>query len=135
MNTYNIDIYSIESKGSNTFRIEATTGSKITQNLFEQIKPYNDEMIKLLLKAKEIVASAKKEGIDLDFNVDIDNSKPVSYKDIIFNKNELSYVQKEVKTLEKKYNELKQNKTLSNLDKYRENIEETKGKKLLVKQI
>lgn len=128
-------IYSIESKGSNTFRIEGTTGSKITQNLFEQIKPYNDEMIKLLLKAKEIVASAKKEGIDLDFNVDIDNSKPVSYKDIIFNKNELSYVQKEVKTLEKKYNELKQNKTLSNLDKYRENIEEINGKKLLVMQI
>lgn len=128
-------IYSIESKGSNTFRIEGTTGSRITQNLFEQIKPYNDEMIKLLLKAKEIVASAKKEGIDLDFNVDIDNSKPVSYKDIIFNKNELSYVQKEVKTLEKKYNELKQNKTLSNLDKYRENIEEINGKKLLVMQI
>ena len=128
-------IYSIESKGSNTFRIAATTGSKIPVTLFEQIRPYNDEMIKLLLKAKEIVASAKKEGINLDFNVDIDNSKPTSYKDIIFNKNELSYVQKEVKTLEKKYNELKENKTLSNLDKYREGIEVINGKKLLAMRI
>ena len=128
-------IYSIESKGSNTFRIEATTGSKISQTLFDQIKPYNDEMIKLLLKAKEIVAGAKKDGINLDFNVDIDNSKPTSYKDIIFNKNELSYIQKEVKNLEKKYNELKESKMLSNLDKYRDNIKEINGKKLLVMKI
>ena len=124
-------IYSIESKGSNTFRIEATTKGRISQTLFDVIKPYNDEMIKLLMKAKEIIASARKDGIELDFNVDIDNSKPTSYKDIIFNKNELAYVQKEVKTLEKKYNELKQSKTLANLDKYRENIKEINGKKML----
>ena len=128
-------IYSIESKGSNTFRIEAATGGRIDAILFEQIKPYNDEMIKLLLKAKEIVASAKKDGIELEFNVDIDNSKPVSYKDIIFNKNELSYIQKEVKTLEKKYNELKESITLSNLDEYRLNIKEINGTKTLLMRV
>ncbi len=125
-------IYNIESKGSNTFRIEGCTGDKIKQTLFDIIKPYNDEMIKLLIKAKEIVSKARKEGITLDFNVDIDNSSPQSYKDIICNKNELSYVQKEVKDLEKKYSELKSQKTLSNIDAYTENIEEINGVKTLI---
>ena len=115
-------IYNFESKGSNTYRIEAATASRAEQQLFDVIKPYNDEMIKLLMKAKGILSEAKKEGIDLEFDVEIDNSKPVSYKDIIFNKNELSYIQKEVKDLEKKYNELKKNKSLENLDIYKNQI-------------
>ena len=115
-------IYNFESKGSNTYRIEAATASRAEQQLFDVIKPYNDEMIKLLMKAKEILSEAKREGIDLEFDVEIDNSKPVSYKDIIFNKNELSYIQKEVKDLEKKYNELKKNKSLENLDIYKNQI-------------
>ncbi len=128
-------IYNVESKGSNVYRIEAATGSKIDQTLFDVIKPYNDEMIKLLLKAKEIVASAHKEGIKLDFDVDIDNSKPVSYKDIIFNKNELAYIQKEVKTLEKTYQDSKLQNTLKNMDKYKENIEEFKNVSALVMEV
>ena len=36
-------IYSYESKGSNLYRIEAATGPKIEDTLFEIIKPYNDE--------------------------------------------------------------------------------------------
>ena len=124
-------IYNIESKGSNTYRIEACTSSKIDQTLFEEIKPYNDEMIKLLIKAKEVIATAKKEGIDLEFNVDIDNSKPTSYKDIIFNRNELAYIQGEVKDLMKEYNDKKEKKTLSNLDEYKDNIKEINNKKLL----
>lgn len=115
-------IYNFESKGSNTYRIEAATASRAEQQLFDVIKPYNDEMIKLLMKAKGILSEAKKEGIDLEFDVEIDNSKPISYKDIIFNKNELSYIQKEVKDLEKKYNELKKNKSLENLDIYKNQI-------------
>ena len=125
-------IYNIESKGSNTFRVEATTGDRIKQTLFDIVKPYNDEMIKLLIKAKEIVSKARKEGISIDFNVDIDNSSPESYKDIIYNKNELSYVQKEVKDLEKKYNDLKSQATLSNIDIYTNNIEEINNIKVLI---
>ena len=66
-------IYNLESKGSNVYRIEAATSTKIDQALFDVIKPYNDEMIKLLMKAKEIIASARREKIELDFDVDIDN--------------------------------------------------------------
>lgn len=128
-------IFSYESKGSDTYRIEAVTDTKIDSTLFKVIKPYNDEMIKLLIKSKEILDDANKLGISLDFDVDIDNSKPISYKDIIFNQNELSYIQSEVKNLEKKYFDLREEKTLSNLDKYKKNIKEVKNKKYLVMKL
>ncbi len=129
-NTNNIKslaIYSCESKGSNVYRIEAATSDKIEPTLYNIIKPYNDEMIKLLMKAREILEEARNEGIKLDFNVEIDNEKPTSYKDIIFNKNELQYIQQEVKDLEKKYFELKEQKTLENLDVYLEKLQDYNG--------
>lgn len=128
-------IYSLESKGSNTYRIEATTNTKIEPLLFSVIKPYNDEMIKLLMKAKEIIEEAKNHGIKLDFDVTIDNSKPISYKDIIFNKNELQYVQQEVKDLEKKYFDLREKKTLENLDIYKEKITDYNGTLGLIMEV
>lgn len=124
-------IFNFESKGSNTYRIEAVTGSRLENTLFEVIKPYNNEMVKLLIKAKEILALAKKQNIDLTFDVDIDNTAPNSYKDIIFNQNELSYIQSEVKSLEKAYNNEIERLTLSNLDKYLSHVKEINGKKLL----
>lgn len=125
-------IYNVESKGSNVYRIEAATGSKIDSLLFDVIKPYNDEEVKLLMKVKDIMAQAKNENIKIDFDVDIDNSKPESYKDIIFNKNELAYVKEEVKEFEKRYFDLKQEKALSNLDFYKEKIKDYDGIKGLI---
>lgn len=120
-------ICSCESKGSNTYRIEAVTSEKIEMTLYNIIKPYNDETIKLLMKARGILEEARNEGIKLDFNVDINNEKPVSYKDIIYNKNQLQYVQQEVKDLEKKYFELKETQTLQNLDIYLEHLKDYNG--------
>lgn len=120
-------IYSYESKGSNLYRIEATTGNKVEDTLFNIIKPYNDEMIKLLIKAKEIIEEAKGVGIHLEFDVDINHDKPESYKDIIFNRNELQYVQSEMRDLEKKYRDLREKQVLSNLDIYREHIKDYNG--------
>lgn len=137
-NTKEIDklaISSCESKGSNIYRIEAVTGDKIEQTLFETIKPYNDEMVKLLIKAREILEEARNSGIKLEFDVDINNDKPVSYKDIIFNRNELQYVHQEVKDLEKKYYDVKEKQTLQNLDIYRENIKEINGIKILIMEL
>lgn len=124
-------IFNFESKGSNTYRIEAVTGSRLENTLFEVIKPYNDEMVKLLIKAKEILALAKRQNINLDFDVEIDNSAPTSYKDIIYNQNELSYIQSEVKALEKAYNSEVEKLTISSLDAYLSRVKEVNGKKLL----
>ena len=125
-------IYNFESKGSNVYRIEATTGSRIENTLFDIIKPYNDEMMRLLIKAKEIINQAKKMDIKLDFDVEIDNSEPTSYKDIIFNKNELKYIQNEVKELEKKFIFEKDKKALNNIDVYKNEIVENDEFKYLV---
>ncbi len=128
-------IYSCESKGSNIYRIEAATGSKIESIVEETVKPYNDEKIKLLMKAREILDDARKNGIKLEFDVDINNDKPVSYKDIIYNKNELQYIHHEVKELEKKYFDMKEKATLQNLDIYREHIKEMNGVETLIMEV
>lgn len=116
-----------ESKGSNTYRIEGVTGERIEATLLELVKPYHDEIIKLLMKAKSILEEARNEGIKLEFDVDIDNNKPNSYKDLVYVKNELQYVASEVKELEKKYFNLKTQKTLNNLDIYREHVKDYDG--------
>ncbi len=113
-------ITNVESKGSNVYRVEATTGSDIERTLYNIIKPYNDEVVKILIKAKELLEQARKENIKLDFDVDLENEKPESYKDIIYYRNQLEYVQKEYKKLEKEYFEAKEKIELDNLDSYKE---------------
>lgn len=108
-------IASIESKGSNIYRIVGATASNVEKVLFDAIKPYNDEMIKLLSKAKKIIEKASEEEILLDFNFDINNDAPHTYKDIVFNLNEMETVKKSVVVLEKQYEEEKAKKALSNL--------------------
>ena len=128
-------IYNCESKGSNIYRIEAVTKDRIEPTMYETIKPYNDEKIKLLLKAREILDKAKNSGINLEFDVDINNDKPTSYKDIMLNRNELQYVHHEVKVLEKKYYEIKEKAVLQNLDIYRENIKTINGVETLIMEV
>ena len=128
-------IYSYESKGSNVYRIEATTDTKIEQTLYETIKPYSEEKIKLFMKAKEILDNASKQNIKLNFDVDIKTQKLDSYDDIIFCKNELSYVQTEVKELEKKYLKEKEKITLNNLDIYRKEIKDYNDKKAIIMKV
>ena len=128
-------IYNCESKGSNIYRIEAVTGDKIEDTIYDTIKPYTDEKLKLLIKAKEILEEAKNDGIKLEFDVDVSNDDPKSYKDIIYSKNELQYVHHEVKELEKKYYEIRTKETLENLDIYKENIKVINGVQLLIMKL
>ena len=130
-----IAIVYIESKGSNVYRIEAVTNDLIEGTLMETIKPYNDEKIKLLMKARNIISKAKSEGIELDFFINIDNKDPLSYKDIINERNELEFTQEEVKNLEKTYKEKRQSTALSDLSEYDNNIEEINGIKTVIMKV
>ena len=124
-NTGNIKkfaIYSYESKGANTYRIEACTKNKIESTLYNIIKPYNDEILKLLMKAKNILDKAKEDNIKLEFEEKVENPKLESYKDIVIYQKNLGIVQKKVKELEKKYEEEKAKLTLQNLDYYRDKV-------------
>ena len=128
----NLAIYSWESKGSNIYRIEGATGKQIEKALYQAIQPYNDEKLKQLMKAREILEETKKHGLKLEFNVDITDEEPTSYKDIVYHRNELQTVQEEVKQLEKKYQSLKEKLALQNLDIYKDHIENIDGIELLI---
>ena len=128
-------IYNIESKGSNVYRLEGVTNSNLEDKLLDVIKPYNDEKIKLLMKARNIITLAKKDKINLDFDIQIDNNQPFTYKDIINEKNELEYTMEEVKRLEKKYKEEKEKNALSDLDKYLKQVKETNNYKYIITKV
>lgn len=122
-NTGNIRSFAIkmiESKGLNIYRIEAVCDTNLETEIFEMIKPYNNDMILLLKKAKKIVSEAEKKGITLEFNPNISNEKPTCYKDILDNKEEVNNLKKEVSLLESEYSEKLTNKLLSDVNKYLE---------------
>ena len=111
-------IKSVESKGLNIFRIEAVCDTNLETELFSIIKPYNDEMILLLKKAKGIVGEALKEGIELDLNINISNERPRCYKDLLENKLEVETLRKQIVDLERMYSKEKEKVLLSKLDDY-----------------
>lgn len=111
-------IKSIESKGLNVYRIEAVCDTNLEIELFKIVKPYNDEMILLLKKAKKIINDAKNNDIILDFDVNISNERPRCYNDILENKKEVINLRKKVNDLEKEYKEKLINKELKKQDIY-----------------
>ncbi len=125
-------IIKLESKGSNLYRIEATTKHNVEQLVGEVVKSYTEEIRKYLSKAKSILDEAQSLGIDLEFNVVLDQEGTSSYKDIIYSKNELGYVQNEVRLLEKKLKDEKVKLESNNIDEYLNNVEEINGVKTVL---
>ena len=109
-------IKSIESKGTNIYRIEAVCDTNLEIELFKMIKPYNDEMILLLKKAKKVVNDANNDGILLSFDAKISNERPKCYKDVLENKYEVETLRKQVADLDRKYSEELTKKALSDVD-------------------
>lgn len=120
-------IASVENKGADTYRVTASTDTNITHVLKEEISKYNEEMIKLLDKSKKIIKEAKELDIELDFDFQIDNSSPYSYKDIIINKNELARLREELKRLEKDFHTKKNEKAISDLSSFLDIKEDING--------
>ena len=127
-----IAILSIENKGSNTYRIEGTTSKNIPEELRKIVKPYTDEITKLLTKTKNIIKQAKKEKLDLDFDFEIDPQELDSYKDVIYYKEQLDRLKLSVKKLEKNYNEGIANKSISNIDDIIKNKEVINGNNIII---
>ena len=129
-----IAILNVENKGSNTYRIEGTTKDHISPELSKIVKPYNDEITKLLQKAKNIIKQAKKEQVLLDFDFDF-NLNPQeldSYKDVIYYKEQLDRLKLSVKKLEKDYNDGIANKSINNIDDIIKNKEVINGNNILI---
>ena len=137
-NTSNIGkfaITSFESKGSNVYRIEASTGDRIEDALLESSKQYNDEIIKLVIKAKSILQEAKNNGIKLTFDTTLPKEEYESYQDVINLKNKLNKLQEDIKVLEKEYNKTKEEKLVKELSFLEEDIKEVNGNKYLLKVV
>ncbi len=111
-------ILKIENKGSDTYRVEGATNNKIEKQIYEVIKPYHEEITKLLNKAKELVKLAKKEKVEAYFDFDIEYQLLDSYADVVYYKEQLERLKITVKKLEKSINEEMTNKSLNNVDEF-----------------
>ena len=127
-----IAILSVENKGSDTYRIEGTTNKNISSELKRVIKPYTDEITKLLTKTKSIIKQAKKEKIELDFDFELNPQELDSYQDVVYYKEQLERLKQSVKKLEKEYNESVANKSISNIDDIIKNKEVINGNNVII---
>ena len=128
-------ILSLTSKGSNIYRIEAATNDKMHDELLKYSKTYNDEIVKLTIKAKSILTEAKDEGMKLNYNLVLPEIDVNSYKDIVRLKELLAKISEEVKTLEKDYLKLKEEKIISSLSSLKEDIKTIGNNHLLLKKV
>lgn len=125
-------ILKVENKGSDTYRIEGATNDKIESQIYEVIKPYHEEITKLLTKAKELVKQAKKEKVEAYFDFDINYQLLDSYADVVYYKEQLERLKLSVKKLEKSINEEMTNKSLNNLDEFLKVKEDINGINVII---
>lgn len=130
-----IAILKLESKGSNLYRIEAVTGKRIEKAISDSVSHYIEEIRKQLDKAKEILEKAKKMGKDLAFDIILDQVEMNSYKAIIYNRNQLEYVQGEVRKLDKELNKLRVENLVSDLSEYLNSKEEINGINVVLRRL
>ena len=128
-------ILSFESKGSNVYRIEAATGVNVKRELLSHSKKYLDDIIKLTIKAKSILQEASNEHIKLDYKLRNISDTVNSYRDIVRLKNELVALNLEVKTLEKEFNKIKEEKLVKSLSNLKDDVIEVNGYHLLLKRV
>lgn len=115
-------IYSVESIGSGTFRITASTSN----NSMDFVKNSCDNIIKsintLILKADDIIKSASKENICLTFDYKYEEPTVKGYRYILALRRILNETQTALKNLEKEYsNKLSQN-VLADLNRFDNDI-------------
>jgi len=127
-----IAILKIENKGSDTYRIEGTTAKNIENKLKEVVKPYTEEITKLLTKAKELIKQAEEEKVEHCFDFDIDYQLLDSYADVVYYKEQLERLKISVKKLEKSINEEVTNKSLSNIDEFLKIREDVNGMNVVI---
>jgi len=128
-------IISYENKGSNTYRITASTKDNIEANLLSLAKPYIENIEKNVMKAKDLVENSKKEGIALDSNLEYKENEITSYKDIVKLKEKDKEISTFVHELEKKYQKLKSESAVTNLSEYENSIETINEVKVLLKKV
>ena len=125
-------ILSIESKGSNIYRIEATNEEFIKEKVKEKVSNYLTEIDKIINKSRNIIDSANSKNITLDFKLYFEEKELNSYESIVYYKNITESLKNDVIELEKEYKEKVKTKVLDQTDKYLSNIKEVNNTKYLI---
>ena len=125
-------ILGVESKGANLFRLEATTNDNVEKLIGRACEVYTNDINRELAKAQDILYEAKKAGIKLEYNIQNEKLTENSYNAIITYKKGLDKISKDVKALEKSYQEEKNKQFSSNIDSYLENKEVINGVESLI---
>ena len=121
-----------ESKGSGIFRIECATGTGAMDAIKEVLEPVEKEINELKARINELVETAKKENIDLDYKEIESSPYELSYKTILNKKNELALFREQAKELDKKYSKLKRNNNLISMDDYLKDVINVNGYNVLL---
>lgn len=119
-------INSIESIGSGTFRITASTSANAMNYVKATCANVQATLDAVVNKAKEVIAQAKAEGIDLAFDYLPRNIEIYGYRYILALRKEVAKAQAAYKDLEKEYNNKKSQNALSDLNKFDSLIENGK---------
>lgn len=110
-------IKSIYSIGSGIYRIEALANQRVN-DLIEDLKGLNEDIANLKTKANRLVQEASQQGIQLNIEL-VDDYQPIgSYRDVLHQRELLKEYQQNVKTLEKEYNRLKEEKQLQKVSDF-----------------
>ena len=125
-------IANVDNKGSDTYRVTASSDTNIKDALQREIDKYNEMVSKLLDKAKKIILEAKKLDIDIVFDFDMEKKELSSYRDIIVFKEELEVLKNSVKELEKEFTEKKNKKAVSDLSTFMNIKEEINGVNVII---
>ena len=125
-------ILSIESKGSNIYRIEATHEEFIKEKVKEKVSNYLTEIDKIINKSRNIIDSASSKNITLDFKLYFEEKELNSYESIVYYKNITESLKNDVIELEKEYKEKVKTKVLDQTDKYLSEIKEVNNTKYLI---
>ena len=125
-------ILGVESKGANLFRLEATTNDNVEKLISKACSPIINDMNRELAKAQDILYEAKKSNIKLEYNIQNERLTEDSYKAIITYKKGLDRISKDVKVLEKAYQEEKNKLFSSNIDSYLDKKEVINGVESLI---
>lgn len=115
-------IASIESKGTNVYRVTAATNDNVNILLHEHVQTYKDMIHVLQNKSDQIVKQAKEKGIDLTFDYQFDMNYLTSYVDILKYKNAVTELTEAVKELEKKYQKAINEQVLADLTEFESQI-------------
>lgn len=107
-------IRSVQSIGSGIYRIEGLTNKSVI-NIQSSFEGTNQDIDNLLSKANKILEKANKENIIIEFNFQKDIPTLGSYQDVLNKRKQLKELQTKVKSLEKAYNNAKEEKALESV--------------------